>query len=1023
MKKTFFTLMLAGIVFSCSKQEIAAPSEPGNPEGITEVSAGLEATRTSLGALEAGKRKVYWSEGDQITINGTASRQLTGVQDQQASADFVFDAVLSYPYKAVYPATIWASASTVTLPAVQQWADGTFATNTAPAAGYLSDNGTLTLSNLCGVIKLKLLQKDGGDAHKIASVRFEGKASEQISGTLNIDYTTQALQAATAVADADKAVTVTMDCALSTSEPLEVYVVVPARTYASGISLTIIDENGHAMTTSVNSSVTIAKGQVVAPSEAIVFDPSATVVIGDVDAYTAFATAFKAGEYDGLGNKLTVNVTADLDFSGKTFVTVDDADHKFAGTWNGNGHLMKNITSVNTPMFFIPSGATLKDIVIDETCSFSKTASAGGNWGIIARALEPGVMVGCVVNCDWNIDYGSGGNTLGYGAIVGRTTGTVQNCNMNGDLIYTRAVDTKLTERLYIGGVVGYVYSATGLVEYCNMNGNLKFNEPAEANCPVCETADKYFCVGGVVGLNKTNATVRNCYMKGDVSYKDHVWDVFLGGVIGNNEGAIAEDCHLEGNFEVIQNYSTSTYKRLFAGGVLGRSTTKVNNCTTKAGKTLTVSSAVGTVEVGGIIGNLFNGTFTNCVNNMAVQQNTIASKNMNIGGVIGLVNSSVTAATIGAINNGAVSVASLSAESGSATRVGGVIGWALADVNGGTIVNKVSSIHNTAQVSTNAGEDGYGFGYACFGGVVGATNSNATNLTNAGKVYIDFSANKDDSKLMKYVAAGGVVGKLYADKTIEGCINNAVVQFRYWGTANQTARIEFVGGIVGNVIKNTNSGGLAATIKNCYNYGQINDSINNSSYPNLSSVGKCVGGIAGAVLGADGTRATVQGCTSSSSTAHASSVGYFGGLLGYAAYTDIINCTNTASIGGSAVGGIVAMASSTTVKSSTIENCTVTFNSQCGGVANGSNDAYNEFSGNFVRNVSFVNSTSSSKASAFGAIARNPIAATVVANNGISGSFKDGSSATAVAFSESYHPYTASGTFTGSTPNYVIGD
>ena len=178
-----------------------------------------------------------------------------------------------------------------------------------------------------------------------------------------------------------------------------------------------------------------------------------------------------------------------------------------------------------------------------------------------------------------------------------------------------------------------------------------------------------------------------------------------------------------------------------------------------------------------------------------------------------------------------------------------------------------------------------------------------------------------------------------------------------------------------------------------------------------------------GAVLGADGSRATVRDCTSSSSTPHASSTGYFGGLVGYAAYTDISNCTNTSNIGGSAVGGIVSMASSTTVKSSTIENCTVTFNSQCGGVANGSNNAYNEFSGNFVRNVTFVNSSTSSMASNFGAIARNPVQATVVANNGISGSFKDGSSATAVAFSETYHPYAATTTYTQSMPNYVIGD
>ena len=113
-------------------------------------------------------------------------------------------------------------------------------------------------------------------------------------------------------------------------------------------------------------------------------------------------------------------------------------------------------------------------------------------------------------------------------------------------------------------------------------------------------------------------------------------------------------------------------------------------------------------------------------------------------------------------------------------------------------------------------------------------------------------------------------------------------------------------------------------------------------------------------------------------------------------------------------------MPRNSTISGCYVQDCTLKNFDQCGGIANASNNNGLIIKDNFVKNVSFE-SQGNIAAANFGAIARNPVAATTIEHNGISGSYKN--NGTTTAFSSAYAPYTGNGTFTctAGQENYIL--
>ncbi|MCR5408488.1 MAG: calcineurin-like phosphoesterase family protein [Bacteroidales bacterium] len=259
--------VLAGAACNIEVVEVV----PAEQEEFTQISVSLpsDATKTVLGASDGTSRKVFWSDGDQLSCNGTASEALSSVPAESQSATFTFPGVLSEPYNILYPASFYKNGTTITLPAVQTYAAGSFASATEPLAGYsASASDPVSIKHLCTILQLKVKKDAGVSASSLTKVTFKGNAGEQITGDFTIDYAAGTISGASS-ADADKVLeyTYTLSQELSESYAVEVYLIVPAREYTSGFTVVLEDSMHRTMTKAKSSSATLTAGKLVKMSE------------------------------------------------------------------------------------------------------------------------------------------------------------------------------------------------------------------------------------------------------------------------------------------------------------------------------------------------------------------------------------------------------------------------------------------------------------------------------------------------------------------------------------------------------------------------------------------------------------------------------------------------------------------------------------------------------------------------------------------------------------------------------------
>lgn len=264
-KRLVFGLAAACVLAAACDQKEQDILEAGTEYTTFSVSLDDE-TKTSLGESVDGTRSVYWSNGDRISLNGTASDALSGVGPGEKSATFTVPGIIDPPFNVLYPADIWKNASTITLPAVQSYEEGTFASGAEPLAGYSADGSAITIGHLCSIIMLKVKKDAGVTASSLVRVTFQGNAAEQVSGDFTIDYEGSTLSGASS-ADEDKSVSLTLSEPLSESSALELFLVVPATAYTDGFTVVLEDDMHRTMTKTRSSAKTMEAGKLVKMSE------------------------------------------------------------------------------------------------------------------------------------------------------------------------------------------------------------------------------------------------------------------------------------------------------------------------------------------------------------------------------------------------------------------------------------------------------------------------------------------------------------------------------------------------------------------------------------------------------------------------------------------------------------------------------------------------------------------------------------------------------------------------------------
>jgi hypothetical protein len=240
---------------------------------------------------------------------------------------------------------------------------------------------------------------------------------------------------------------------------------------------------------------------------------------------------------------LMSDVNAGITYEGVYFKVTDDIDFKdepqgelgnfvsmngFKGIFDGNGKRLKNIINTGylqsnwyyAGIFQKIENAVVKNVIIDESCSFTKGA-------FIASAINS-TITGCV-------NYA---NVTGSGIVGYCNSCQISECINHGDI-----KTTMVGEHLGYGsgGIVGHVNKNT-TISKCKNYGNFS---PCD-NSSMGETRD----IGGIVGYNYGSA-VEDCENYGN--FDGTLSSV--GGIVGTNQVWDSWDPQYEG-------YGSASIKR-----------------------------------------------------------------------------------------------------------------------------------------------------------------------------------------------------------------------------------------------------------------------------------------------------------------------------------------------------------------------------------------------------------------------------------------------------------------------------
>ena len=156
---------------------------------------------------------------------------------------------------------------------------------------------------------------------------------------------------------------------------------------------------------------------------------AANYQIGSATDFIAFANNVNGGTtYSGT----TVLLTTDIDFTGKSVAPVGTSGDGFLGIFDGQGHTISNLkmstSSQYVGVFGLSTGLTIKNVVVDDTCSFLGSSSTYADIGAIVGRITSNKGAASILNSVnmANVTYtGNSVNHIWLGGISGMFDTTV----------------------------------------------------------------------------------------------------------------------------------------------------------------------------------------------------------------------------------------------------------------------------------------------------------------------------------------------------------------------------------------------------------------------------------------------------------------------------------------------------------------------------------------------------------------------------------------------------------------------
>lgn len=316
MKNKIFILALLLASAGCVQEEIV---ETKRFRAVTE---GVD-TKVSLGE----RNTVLWSKSDHVAVfedNELAGKyKVSDASDGEQKADFVMveasdnrgslGANLAlYPYSSGLTASQKASnaylVKGVTLPQVQQYAEGTFFKESfLMTAAADADKSEFSFRNACGLLKLQL----SGDI-TVSSIQLKGNASEILAGTADITIYNDVRTPSIEMLEENASTTVVLDCGaegvrLSPDEPKPFYIVLPPTAFASGFQITVVDVNNGKMILNTSKANPVKRS-------GILTMPEVKVNSADMDVPVHAEMQVVSTSFDDV--KIKVSVTGAVEYTG-----------------------------------------------------------------------------------------------------------------------------------------------------------------------------------------------------------------------------------------------------------------------------------------------------------------------------------------------------------------------------------------------------------------------------------------------------------------------------------------------------------------------------------------------------------------------------------------------------------------------------------------------------------------------------------------------------------------------------------
>ena len=324
-----------------------------------------------------------------------------------------------------------------------------------------------------------------------------------------------------------------------------------------------------------------------------------------------------------------------------------------------------------------------------------------GYYGVVKNCTNNAAVS---VSCD---DYSSENNYLNLGGVVGYAEADVDNCDNSGAVTVSFQTEPSSADYNYlrpaVGGVAGDVlYDVTN----CDNTGTLTVTGAfaSTANKDAGEGQDGFASFGGVVAIAGSSAN-------------DHKVTACT------NSGAMNLDIHM---FNSAKSHGN-------IGGVVGNAIAAVSDCQ-NSGAGLTVKNRMRGGRVGGVVG-ITNAAVENSDNSAPIDYDMVVtaengnqSKYVDLGGVVGQLNSKASEAITFSANTGNITVKN-GWKSGEISTIGGLIGRnATGRVLGGKTKNDAKeSIQGTYTITSPAT---IYFG-GIVGGMMGSVSSSSKGLYN----------------------------------------------------------------------------------------------------------------------------------------------------------------------------------------------------------------------------------------------------------------------------------------------------